>query len=89
VFRRWATPPPEAGRDPAAIRRILNVSGTITDGGSHGLLHGPVEQWVDELTDLAVNDRFDTFVLWAEAPGHLARFAEEVAPAVRARVAGG
>jgi alkanesulfonate monooxygenase SsuD/methylene tetrahydromethanopterin reductase-like flavin-dependent oxidoreductase (luciferase family) len=77
----------EAGRDPASIRRILNVNGVITDGTSQGMLHGPVNQWVDELTDLAVAYRFDTFILWAEGEGQLARFAEEVAPAVRAQIA--
>jgi alkanesulfonate monooxygenase SsuD/methylene tetrahydromethanopterin reductase-like flavin-dependent oxidoreductase (luciferase family) len=77
----------EAGRDPASLRRILNVNGGITDGPSQGMLHGPVNQWVDELTDLAVTYHFDTFILWAEGEGQLAKFAEEVVPAVRAQVA--
>ena len=76
-----------AGRDPAALRRVLNVAGEVTDGASLGALRGPVGQWTDELTALAVGAGFDTFVLSAEGPGQLARFAEEVAPAVRARVA--
>ena len=58
----------EAGRDPGEIRRILNLSGAITDGGSEGVLRGPVTQWVDELTDLAVGQGFDTFILWADGP---------------------
>jgi hypothetical protein len=73
------------GRDPAEIRRILNVSGTITDGSSDGssggVLNGPVEHWVDELTDLAVTHGFDTFVLWADGDDQLPRFAEGVVPA--------
>jgi alkanesulfonate monooxygenase SsuD/methylene tetrahydromethanopterin reductase-like flavin-dependent oxidoreductase (luciferase family) len=77
----------EAGRDPASLRRILNVGGEITDGASNGVLRGPVDQWVDELTDLVLNCGFDTFVLWAEGEGQLSRFAEEVVPAVRAQVA--
>lgn len=77
----------ESGRDPASIRRILNVNGVITDGTSQGMLHGPVNQWVEELTNLAVTYNFDTFILWAEGEGQLARFAEEVVPAVRAQVA--
>lgn len=76
----------EAGRDPAAIRRILNVNGEITDGESKGILHGPVDQWVDELTDLAVTYGFDTFILWAEGENQLSRFAEQVVPAARAQV---
>jgi alkanesulfonate monooxygenase SsuD/methylene tetrahydromethanopterin reductase-like flavin-dependent oxidoreductase (luciferase family) len=76
-----------AGRDPGEIRRILNVGGAITDGPSEGPLRGPVDQWTDELTGLAVGPGFDTFVLWADGPDQLARFAEEVAPAVREQVA--
>lgn len=76
-----------AGRDPADIRRILNVNGEITDGASAGSLRGPVDQWVDELTELAVEYGFDTFILWAEGEGQLGKFAEQVAPAVRANVA--
>jgi hypothetical protein len=65
---------------------VLNVGGAITDGVSEGVLRGPVTQWVDELTDLAVGQGFDTFVLWAEGPGHLARFASENVPATREQV---
>jgi alkanesulfonate monooxygenase SsuD/methylene tetrahydromethanopterin reductase-like flavin-dependent oxidoreductase (luciferase family) len=77
----------EAGRDPASIRRILNVNGVITDGASNGMLQGPVNQWAEELTNLAVTYNFDTFIFWGEGEGQLQRFAEEVAPAVRAQVA--
>jgi hypothetical protein len=76
-----------AGRDPAEIRRVINTNGEITDGARNGLLRGPVDQWVDELTDLAVGYGFDTFMFWGEGEDQLARFAEEVAPAVRAEVA--
>ncbi len=77
----------EAGRDPASIRRILNVNGVITDGASNGMLQGPVDQWVDELTDLAITYGFDTFIFWGEGEGQLQRFAEQVVPAVRAQIA--
>jgi alkanesulfonate monooxygenase SsuD/methylene tetrahydromethanopterin reductase-like flavin-dependent oxidoreductase (luciferase family) len=77
----------DAGRDPVEIRRVLNVNGEITGGASAGLLNGPVGQWADELTDLAVGYGFDTFVFWADGPDQLPRFAEEVVPAVRERVA--
>lgn len=77
----------EAGRDPASLRRILNVNGEITDGASKGILRGPLDQWVDELTSLVVNYGFDTFIFWAEGDGQLPRFAEQVVPAVRNRVA--
>ena len=75
------------GRDPGEIRRILNVPGVITDGSSNGALQGPVNQWVDDLADLVVTHGFDTFVLWAEGADQMPRFAEEVVPALRARVA--
>lgn len=76
-----------ADRDPAEIRRVVNVNGQITDGARLGLLRGPVDQWVDELTDLAVGYGFDMFMFWGEGEDQLARFAEEVAPAVRTQVA--
>jgi alkanesulfonate monooxygenase SsuD/methylene tetrahydromethanopterin reductase-like flavin-dependent oxidoreductase (luciferase family) len=76
----------QAGRDPAEIRRVVNVNGQITGGARFGLLRGPVDQWVDELTDLAVGYGFDTFMFWGEGEDQLPRFAEEVAPAVRSQV---
>ena len=77
----------DAGRDPARIRRIYNVWGVID--GSGGFLQGPVEQWVEELTELAVEHGMDTFVFGpSEDPvPQLHRFAAEVAPAVREQVA--
>ena len=73
-----------AGRDPADLRRILNVGGVITDGASEAPFRGPVDQWIEEVADLATTYRFDTFVLWAEGDQQLERFAEEVVPAARA-----
>jgi alkanesulfonate monooxygenase SsuD/methylene tetrahydromethanopterin reductase-like flavin-dependent oxidoreductase (luciferase family) len=74
-----------AGRDPAAIRRAYNVSGTIADGPVQGLLNGPPEHWAEELARFALDLGFDTFVFWPESdpPGQLERFAAEVVPAVR------
>ena len=77
----------EAGRDPTSLRRILNVNGMITAGTTDGMLRGPVSQWTEELTNLAITYRFDTFIFWGEGDGQLERFAEEVAPSVRAHVA--
>jgi len=76
-----------AGRNPSDIRRLLNVNGQITNGPKLGLLRGPVDQWVDELTDLAVEYGFDTFIFWGEGDDQLSRFAEEVVPAVRSQIA--
>ena len=76
-----------AGRNPAELRRVLNVAGVITDGASDGPLRGPVEQWADELTELAVDYGFDTFIFWGEGVDQLERFGEEVIPATRQREA--
>jgi len=76
----------EAGRDPAELRRIVNVHGAVTDGASEGLLRGPVTQWVDELAPLALDLGFDTFVFWGDGADQLARFSEDVVPAVRAAI---
>lgn len=77
-----------AGRAPADIARVYNVFGTVDDRGS-GFLAGPPAQWVDELTALAVEHGMDSFVFGPAAGDPLTqtrRFAEEVAPGVRAAV---
>jgi alkanesulfonate monooxygenase SsuD/methylene tetrahydromethanopterin reductase-like flavin-dependent oxidoreductase (luciferase family) len=76
----------KAGRDPARIRRLANLNGTITDGEHESWLHGPPEHWVDELLRLNREFRFDGFVMWADNAdplGQTERFATEVAPRVR------
>lgn len=79
-----------AGREPNAIRRLYNVMGNITDGASHGFLDGPVARWVDELTELTIEYGMDSYIFApATNPAEqLARFANEVVPQVRERVAG-
>jgi alkanesulfonate monooxygenase SsuD/methylene tetrahydromethanopterin reductase-like flavin-dependent oxidoreductase (luciferase family) len=78
-----------AGRKPSEVRRIYNVSGTITDGERGGFLEGPASYWGDQLTRLAVELGMDAFIFWpaAEPTTQLRRFAEEVAPEVRDAVA--
>ena len=83
-----------AGRDPAAIRRILNINGrfaataepmTATQGQQ---IVGPASHWVTVLSELAVAEGFSSFILWTSPdPEALRRFLAEVAPAVRERVA--
>jgi alkanesulfonate monooxygenase SsuD/methylene tetrahydromethanopterin reductase-like flavin-dependent oxidoreductase (luciferase family) len=72
-----------AGRAPNDVRRILNVSGSITKGSSEGTFAGPVRQWVAEIADVATSYAFDTFIFWGEGEIQLDRFAQEVVPAVR------
>jgi alkanesulfonate monooxygenase SsuD/methylene tetrahydromethanopterin reductase-like flavin-dependent oxidoreductase (luciferase family) len=83
-----------AGRDPAAIRRIYNIGGDVAPvveaGGSDEdqQIVGPRDHWVRVLTHLAVDLGFSTFILWGvpTAP-RLRMFIDEIAPAVRERVA--
>jgi nucleotide-binding universal stress UspA family protein len=74
-----------AGRDPASIRRVVNVSGQITSGSSEGFLKGPAGQWVDDLRRLREDYGFDSFIFWGQGDpdDQLRRFAEDVAPAAR------
>ncbi|WP_127126996.1 LLM class flavin-dependent oxidoreductase [Georgenia sp. SYP-B2076] len=75
-----------AGRDPAAIRRILNIGGRFGPTG-RGLFEGPPEEWVDQLAALTLGYGFSGYILGTDDPGMIARFGEEVAPAVRDLVA--
>ena len=77
----------QAGRDPASIRRAYNVMGQI--GGTAGEpFHGPPQQWVDELTGLALEAGMDTFIIGLpEPPGQqIEQFMAEIAPLVRENV---
>lgn len=76
----------EAGRDPAAVRRLLNVTGRLAPRRG-GLLVGPPEQWVAELAELVLEHGFSTFVLGGDDPRALEVLGHEVAPAVRELVA--
>lgn len=76
----------EAGREPGEIARVYNVWGAIDGDG--GFLQGGVGQWVDELTELAVEHGMDTFIFGpsTDPVPQLRRFAAEVVPAVREAV---
>jgi alkanesulfonate monooxygenase SsuD/methylene tetrahydromethanopterin reductase-like flavin-dependent oxidoreductase (luciferase family) len=76
----------EAGRSPSDIRRLLNINGRFATVG-RGALHGPAEQWAEELAELALRDGIGTFILGSDDPDDLRRFAGEVAPATRDLVA--
>jgi len=83
-----------AGRDPAAIRRIYNIGGDVAPVVESGLsdddtqIVGPREHRIAVLTHLALDLGFSTFILWGvpTAP-RLRMFIEDIAPAVKARVA--
>jgi alkanesulfonate monooxygenase SsuD/methylene tetrahydromethanopterin reductase-like flavin-dependent oxidoreductase (luciferase family) len=80
----------EAGRQPADVRRMYNISGAITDGDARGLLQGPASQWIEELTGFVLELGLDTFLFWPreDHARQLDRFAGEVVPGVREAVAG-
>jgi alkanesulfonate monooxygenase SsuD/methylene tetrahydromethanopterin reductase-like flavin-dependent oxidoreductase (luciferase family)/hemerythrin-like domain-containing protein len=75
-----------AGRAPAAVRRLLNISGQFTSTGS-GVLTGPPDQWAEELAGMALDHGISGFILMADDPAIIETFAAEVAPAVRELVA--
>jgi alkanesulfonate monooxygenase SsuD/methylene tetrahydromethanopterin reductase-like flavin-dependent oxidoreductase (luciferase family) len=84
----------EAGRDPAAIRRIYNTPGAFAARApapardTDEAIVGPPEHWAEVLTHLALDHGFGTFVLLGPPdPGMLRTFIEDVAPRVRGRVA--
>jgi alkanesulfonate monooxygenase SsuD/methylene tetrahydromethanopterin reductase-like flavin-dependent oxidoreductase (luciferase family) len=67
----------EAGRDPAVIRRVLNVAANLT---------------ANEIAELALEHGFDTFVIGEtqeDVEAELRDFLENVAPNVRELVAAG
>ncbi len=76
----------EAGREPAAIRRLLNIGGRFGPP-SDRLLSGTPEQWVEQLAGLTLDDGFSAYIVMGDNPQMLARFGEEVAPALREVVA--
>ncbi len=76
----------EAGRDPREIRRLVNIGGRFAPSNG-GFLNGPSQQWVEELLPYVVDEGVGTFIVMADDPGMMQRFAEEVAPALREAVA--
>ncbi|ETK32696.1 LLM class flavin-dependent oxidoreductase [Microbispora sp. ATCC PTA-5024] len=75
-----------AGRDPAAVRRVYNVSGRLSRVPGAGFLDGPPALWADQLADLALRHGVSVFVLATDDDRDLKAFAGEVAPAVREAV---
>src|SRR5262249_43330333 len=76
----------EAGRDPSAIRRLLNVGGRLSNA-STGFLDGPPDQWAEDLAGLALEYGISGFIVMGDDPATIQRFGQEVVPAVRELVA--
>ena len=75
-----------AGRDPEAVRRLLNVGGQFAATG-RSFLNGPAEQWAEELAGLTLEYGVSAFILATDDAATIERFAAEVAPATRELVA--
>lgn len=82
----------DAGRDPSEVIRMAQLVGdiTATDVPSVRLsgedpIRASADQWVDVISDLAVQGRFDTFVYWPEnpTPDQASRWVRDVVPAAR------
>jgi alkanesulfonate monooxygenase SsuD/methylene tetrahydromethanopterin reductase-like flavin-dependent oxidoreductase (luciferase family) len=87
----------KAGRDPASIRRLVNVQGLIGDGPAPPRselrvgylagepLAGPPEWWVETIAGF-FDDGFDTFVFWPvdADPDQVELLARDVVPHLRA-----
>jgi alkanesulfonate monooxygenase SsuD/methylene tetrahydromethanopterin reductase-like flavin-dependent oxidoreductase (luciferase family) len=76
----------DIGRDPAEIRRLVNIAGRFSPA-SAGFLNGPSDQWVDDLLPYVLDYGVGTFILASDDPSTLERFAAEVIPGLRAAVA--
>ena len=70
-----------AGRRPADIRRMYNISGEF--GVGSGFLQGPPAAWAEQLAALTFQAGISSFILAADSEPQVRVFAEEVAPAVR------
>jgi hypothetical protein len=73
------------GRDPKAVRRLVNIHGSFGDRA--GLLQGSPADWAEQLADLALAFGMSTFILSTDDPDQTRRYAGEVAPRVRELVA--
>ncbi len=71
-----------AGRDPAAVRRLLNISGQFAST-RRGFLAGPPAQWAEELAGLTLEYGISAFILATDDAATIEQFASEVAPATR------
>ena len=74
------------GRSPSDVRRLYNIAGSFTGGGSE-FLQGPPKAWTEQLTGLAVDEGISGFVLMVNDTQTIDVFAAEVVPSVRELVA--
>lgn len=70
-----------AGRGPSAVRRMYNIVGRFGTGS--GFLQGSSHDWAEQLAELTLTTGMSTYILGSDDREVVARFAAEVAPAVR------
>jgi hypothetical protein len=75
-----------AGRDPASIRRFLNINGQFVSS-EQGFLEGPPDVWARQLADVAIQYGTSGFILAVDDPATVELFAAEVVPATKELVA--
>jgi alkanesulfonate monooxygenase SsuD/methylene tetrahydromethanopterin reductase-like flavin-dependent oxidoreductase (luciferase family) len=79
----------KAGRDPADILALCNVSGELTDGDrGEGVLDGPPEHWVETLRGLTERLGLGAIILPAQSVEQVERLVNEVVPGLRAATGG-
>jgi alkanesulfonate monooxygenase SsuD/methylene tetrahydromethanopterin reductase-like flavin-dependent oxidoreductase (luciferase family) len=75
----------EAGRDPSAVRRLLNVGSIAGDT----FPAGEQSTWPEQLAELALATGISAFILAADSEQAIRGWAQEVAPATRELIAAG
>ena len=81
----------DAGREPAAVKRIYIVAGEITSEPASARFSGPPEHWARELSELGRELGLDTLIFWpseGDVSQQVRLFASEVVPGVRERLDG-
>lgn len=73
----------DAGRSPREVRRLMNFMNVRFSTAGRGFLDGPVGQWVEQLSGLALEHGVTAYLIGGDDLATTERFAAEVAPAVR------
>ena len=76
-----------AGRDPRAVRRLLNVMPVDFGPTTRGLLQGPPKVWAEQIAQVALEHGITGWIVGGDDVAQTERFAQEVAPAARELVA--
>ncbi len=61
-----------AGREPSAVRRLYNISGTF--GAGTGFLAGPPRQWAEQLAQLTLDQGISGYIVGSDNPTDIQRF---------------